>query len=207
MGVVDTSSKFSTGIIDTGGKFATGVNNTSKTGGKICRWCCWYQLQICRWCRWDRRQFCHWCHWHRWCTLFSGAWGKVRWFMKKPEAKILWHCPFKPDKERCKTWIITQILLLNDTFEPYIWNQHIWLRKYKKSGKIEKNKSKLFEMYAAQFRAHTGPLFKEQNILLIDKIIEHPGLNSCTGFSSNNFLYHLLKLGYQREWEVSIVHS
>jgi hypothetical protein len=26
-------------IVDTGGKFATGVNNTSETGGKICRRC------------------------------------------------------------------------------------------------------------------------------------------------------------------------
>jgi hypothetical protein len=25
--------------VDTGGKFATGVNNTSETGGKICRRC------------------------------------------------------------------------------------------------------------------------------------------------------------------------
>ncbi len=30
---------FATGVIDTGGKFATGVNNTSETGGKICRRC------------------------------------------------------------------------------------------------------------------------------------------------------------------------
>jgi hypothetical protein len=27
------------GIIDTGGKFATVINNTSETGGKICRRC------------------------------------------------------------------------------------------------------------------------------------------------------------------------
>ncbi len=40
-GVVDTGGKFAAGIIDTGGKFATGINNTSKTGGKICRRCCW----------------------------------------------------------------------------------------------------------------------------------------------------------------------
>ncbi len=32
-------------IVDTGGKFATGINNTSETGGKICRRCPWY-----RWC-------------------------------------------------------------------------------------------------------------------------------------------------------------
>ncbi len=83
--------------------FATGVNNTSRTGGKICRQCRWYRWQICRWCRWYRRQFCHWCHWHRWSTLtceylceFSKKiWndpnvifrGMGRRFMKKPEAK------------------------------------------------------------------------------------------------------------------------
>jgi hypothetical protein len=37
-GVIDTGGKFSAGIIDTGSKFATGINNTSETGGKICRW-------------------------------------------------------------------------------------------------------------------------------------------------------------------------
>jgi hypothetical protein len=45
-GVVDTDGKlppvsltpkFSPGIVDTVGKFATGINNTSETGGKICR--------------------------------------------------------------------------------------------------------------------------------------------------------------------------
>jgi hypothetical protein len=30
---------FTTGVVDTGDKFATGVNNTSGTGGKICRRC------------------------------------------------------------------------------------------------------------------------------------------------------------------------
>jgi hypothetical protein len=28
---------FATGVIDTCGKFATSINNTSETGGKICR--------------------------------------------------------------------------------------------------------------------------------------------------------------------------
>jgi hypothetical protein len=37
-GVIYTSGKFAAGIVDTGGKFATDINNTSKTGGKICRW-------------------------------------------------------------------------------------------------------------------------------------------------------------------------
>ncbi len=40
-----------------GGKFATGINNTSKTGGKICR------------CRWHRWQIGYRCRWYRWCTL------------------------------------------------------------------------------------------------------------------------------------------
>ncbi len=34
------------GVVDTGGKFAAGINNTSKTGGKICRQCCWYQCKF-----------------------------------------------------------------------------------------------------------------------------------------------------------------
>ncbi len=38
-GVVDTGGKFAASIVDTGGKFATGINNTSETGGKICRRC------------------------------------------------------------------------------------------------------------------------------------------------------------------------
>jgi hypothetical protein len=39
-GVIDTmSGKIAAGIVDTGGKFATGINNTSETGGKICRRC------------------------------------------------------------------------------------------------------------------------------------------------------------------------
>jgi hypothetical protein len=49
-----------------------------------------------------------------------------------------------------------------------------------------------------KFRAHIGPLFKEQKILLIDKIIEHSRIKFMHSFCSNNFLYHLLKLGYQR---------
>jgi hypothetical protein len=43
-GVVDIGGKFAagvvdTGVVDTGGKIATGINNTSETGGKICRRC------------------------------------------------------------------------------------------------------------------------------------------------------------------------
>ncbi len=45
-GVIYTSGKFAAGIVDTGGKFATDIYNTSKTGGKICRRCRWYQ-----WCK------------------------------------------------------------------------------------------------------------------------------------------------------------
>ncbi len=41
-GVVDTGGKFAAWIVDTGGKFATGLNNTTETGGKICRRCRWY---------------------------------------------------------------------------------------------------------------------------------------------------------------------
>jgi hypothetical protein len=32
------SPLFAAGFFDTGGKFATGINNTSKTGGKICKY-------------------------------------------------------------------------------------------------------------------------------------------------------------------------
>jgi hypothetical protein len=38
-GIVDTGGKFAIGIVDTGGKLATCINNTSETGGKICRRC------------------------------------------------------------------------------------------------------------------------------------------------------------------------
>jgi hypothetical protein len=37
-------------VVDTGGKFATGINNTSETGGKICRRCRWHR---CCWYRWS----------------------------------------------------------------------------------------------------------------------------------------------------------
>ncbi len=37
--------QFATSVVDIGGKFATGINNTSETGGKICR--------RCRWNRWS----------------------------------------------------------------------------------------------------------------------------------------------------------
>ncbi len=47
-GVADTGGKFAAGIVDTGGKFATGINNTTETGGKICRRWRWYRWQICR---------------------------------------------------------------------------------------------------------------------------------------------------------------
>ncbi len=79
--------------------FAIGINNTSGTGGKICRWRCWYRWQIC-----------HLWHWYRWCTftceylreflinfemtlmLFLWAWGKMI-HEKNPRKKISWHCP------------------------------------------------------------------------------------------------------------------
>jgi hypothetical protein len=40
-GVIDTGGKFAAGNVDTVGKFATGINNnnTSRTGGEICRRC------------------------------------------------------------------------------------------------------------------------------------------------------------------------
>ncbi len=101
----------------------TGINNTSETGGKICRrrrwyrWqicrqCRWYQRQFCRRCRWHRWQICHRCRWYRWSTLsceylrefskkfetalmvYSGAWGKLI-HGKNQKQKISWHCPFK----------------------------------------------------------------------------------------------------------------
>ncbi len=80
------------------------VNNTSGTGGKICRQSRWYRWQICRRCRWN---------W--WCTLtceylrefpkkfemtlmlFSGAWGKAI-HEKNLKQKISWHCPFNRGK-------------------------------------------------------------------------------------------------------------
>ncbi len=34
-----TFLKFAAGIVDTGGIFAAGINNTSETGGTICRLC------------------------------------------------------------------------------------------------------------------------------------------------------------------------
>jgi hypothetical protein len=37
--LVELVVKFAAGVVDTGGKFATGINNTSGTGGKICRRC------------------------------------------------------------------------------------------------------------------------------------------------------------------------
>ncbi len=76
------------------------INNTSKTGGKICRRCRWYRWQIC-----------HRCRWYRWSTLsceclrefskkfetalvvYSGAWGKLI-HEKNQKQKISWHCPF-----------------------------------------------------------------------------------------------------------------
>ncbi len=95
-GVVDTGGKF----VDTGGKFATGINNTSETGGKICRRCRWYRWKICH-----RRR------WYQWSTLsyeylrefskkfetalmvYWGAWGKLI-HQKNQKQKISWHCPF-----------------------------------------------------------------------------------------------------------------
>ncbi len=102
---------YSAGINDTGGKFATGINNTSETGGKICRRCHWYRWQICRRCRWYR-----WLCW--WCTLtcrylcelstkfetvlmeYSGAGGKLI-HEKYQRQKISWHCPFKLQYTKC----------------------------------------------------------------------------------------------------------
>ncbi len=83
-------------IVDTRGKFATGINNTSCTGGKICRRCRWLQ-----WCRWHRgctltceylREFCE-KIWNN-PNVISAAWGKVI-HEKNLKQKISWHSPFK----------------------------------------------------------------------------------------------------------------
>ncbi len=54
---------------------STGINNTSETGGKICRRCRWYQWQICRRCRW-----------YRWFTLTCEY---LRDFSKKIETVLM----------------------------------------------------------------------------------------------------------------------
>ncbi len=82
------------------------INNTSETGGKICRKSNWHRRQFCRRCRWHRWQICLRCRWYRWCTLtceylreflkkfetvlieYSGAWGETD-SSEKPEAKNL----------------------------------------------------------------------------------------------------------------------
>ncbi len=51
-------ANFAAGIVDNGSKFATGINNTSGTGGKICRRFCCNQWQICYRCQLYQRQFC-----------------------------------------------------------------------------------------------------------------------------------------------------
>ncbi len=97
-GINDTGGKFAVDFVDTIGKFAASINNTSETGGKICRQCRWYRGQFCPRCRWYRRQFCrrcHWqgwqichrCRWYRWCTLTCEY---LRKFSKKFET-ALWN--------------------------------------------------------------------------------------------------------------------
>ncbi len=71
--VIDTGGKLSAGIVDTGGKFATGINNTSKTGGKICRQCCWY-----RWCTLTCEYLCEFLKNFKTVLMeYSGAGGKM----------------------------------------------------------------------------------------------------------------------------------
>ncbi len=104
----------------------TDVNNTSGTGGKICRMCCWYRWIFAA-CVVDTGgnfdtgvidasgKFANGvvdtsgapctCEYLRkflkkfemTLMLFSGAWGKVI-HEKNLKQKILWHCPFKPLK-------------------------------------------------------------------------------------------------------------
>jgi hypothetical protein len=53
--------------------FATGINNTSKTGGKICRRCRWYRWSTlsCKYLREFSRKF------ETALMVYSGAWGKL----------------------------------------------------------------------------------------------------------------------------------
>ncbi len=104
----DTGGNFAAGMVDTGGKFATGINNTSETGGKICRRHRWYRWQTCRrrrWYRWQicrrrpwyRRQFCCRCRWHRWQICHRCRWYRwstlsceyLRDFSKKFETALM----------------------------------------------------------------------------------------------------------------------
>ncbi len=70
------------------GKFSNSSNNTSSTGGKICRWCCWYRWQICHWCSWHWGQICCWCRWYLWCTLTCEYLNE---FLKKFEMTLMLH--------------------------------------------------------------------------------------------------------------------
>ncbi len=83
-GVVDTSGKFAASIVDTGGNFATDINNTSETGGKICRRCRWYRWSTlsCEYLREFSKKF------ETALMIYSGAWGKLI-HEKKTEAKNL----------------------------------------------------------------------------------------------------------------------
>ncbi len=77
--------KFGAGIVDTGGKFATGINNTTETGGKICRWCRWYRWSTlsCEYLREFSKKF----ETALMVQYTQGLGGN--WIMKKPEAKNL----------------------------------------------------------------------------------------------------------------------
>ncbi len=86
------------------------LTNTRGTGGKICRWCCWYRWQICHRCSWHQWKICHRCCLYWWCTftceylrefskkfemtliLFFGSLGHDSW--KNLKQKTSWHCPF-----------------------------------------------------------------------------------------------------------------
>jgi hypothetical protein len=74
------------------------VNNTSGTGGKICRRCRWNRwcTLTCEYLREFPKKF------EMTLTLFSGAWGKAI-HEKNLKKKISWHCPFNRGKwEKCR---------------------------------------------------------------------------------------------------------
>ncbi len=81
---------FCPSVINTVSKFAAGIINTSETGGKICRRCCWYRWSTltCEYLREFSKKF-------KTVLLgYSGAGGKLI-HEKNQKQKISWHCPFK----------------------------------------------------------------------------------------------------------------
>ncbi len=82
-------------------------NNSSETGGKMCRRCRWY-----RWCTLTceyLREFSK-----RFETVlqeYSGAGGKLI-HQKNQKQKISWHCPFKRLREKKSPSLEKQIFFL-----------------------------------------------------------------------------------------------